>query len=153
MELTQDFKELLRLFEKNEVKYLVVGGYAVNYYGYPRYTHDIDLWIWTTEKNAKKVKNSIIEFGFSSFNLIIDDLMAPERVIQLGHPPHRIDLLTSIDGVQFQKAFDDKNLVTIDDLIIPFISLSDLISNKNASQRLQDLADAEQLEKINNSKK
>lgn len=151
MELTQDFKELLVLLNENQVKYLVVGGYAVNQYGYPRYTHDIDLWVWMNKVNAQNILRSLSQFGFSEIGIVKEDFLKPDNILQLGYPPHRVDIMTSSDGLKFEDAYMSVNNVEIDGIPIPFISLKNLILNKKTTGRSQDLADADNLIKINRS--
>ncbi len=127
------------------VKYLLVGGYAVAYYGYPRYTKDIDIWIECEERNAEKIIKLLKDFGFSSENLKKEDFLKEENIIQLGYPPTRIDILTSIDGVNFKECYDRKNTIAIDDVEVNIIDIEDLKKNKKASKRYQDLADLERL--------
>ncbi|MFA9213846.1 MAG: nucleotidyltransferase [Candidatus Methylacidiphilales bacterium] len=149
MELSKDFKEFIELLNANKVKYLVVGGYAVGYHGHPRYTKDIDLWILMKRSNAENVINAVKEFGFESLGLTEDDFLDTENIIQLGFPPNRIDILTDIAGVDFETCFNNKVVVEFEGSEINFISLIDLITNKEAAGRLQDLADAEKLKKLN----
>ena len=148
MELTPDFKELLELFNEKEIKYLIIGGYAVNNYGYPRYTHDIDLWVWINKNNAIGITKALAEFGFANMNILIEDFLKEDNIVQLGVPPNRVDIMTTVDGLDFMEAFRNKNNVEFEGVTIPFISLKDLITNKQSTARLQDLADAEQLIKI-----
>lgn len=146
MVLNQDFKEFIQLLNDHDVKYLVVGGYAVAFHGHPRYTKDIDLWIWLNDKNAKKILEVIKDFGFSSLNLEIDDFLNPENIIQLGYPPNRIDLLADLEGVDFEKCYSSKVESKIDNTKVNFIDLKNLKKNKKATGRHQDLADLENLE-------
>ncbi|MGB3588165.1 MAG: hypothetical protein WBA23_16570 [Tunicatimonas sp.] len=111
MVLNQDFREFVELLNEKEARYLVIGGYAVAYHGYPRYTKVIDFWIWLEEENAKKVVKAIEEFGFGSLGIVVDDLLDSENVIQLGHPPARIDLLTEIPAVEFQECYTNKKVL------------------------------------------
>lgn len=148
MELDKDFKEFIELLNEHKVNYLVIGGYAVNYHGYPRYTKDIDFWLWMTEENIKNLMKAIKAFGFGELNLSLDDFMNPENIIQLGYEPYRIDLLVDVDGVDFKECFKRRTEAELDGTLINFLSLRDLISAKKESGRLQDLADAEQLQKI-----
>ena len=143
--LNPDFKELLGLFNKLHVEYLVVGGYAMAVHGFPRYTGDIDLWIWAKPDNADRIIIALKEFGFGSLGLKSEDLQIPAQVIQLGYPPSRIDLLTDIDGVSFAECWENRDEIQMAALIIPTINIKDLIRNKTASGRLQDLADLEKL--------
>ena len=143
--LTKDFKEFAELLNSNSVEYLIVGGYALAAYGHPRYTGDLDLWIGCDPGNAARLLKALEQFGFGSLGISQADLTAPERVIQLGFPPHRIDLLTSIDGVEFSRALARKATVDVDGVRLHFISLEDFKRNKRATGRHQDLADLESL--------
>lgn len=153
MELNKDFREFIELLNVHNVRYLVVGGYAVNYYGYPRYTKDIDLWIWLNKENLEKLLLTLKEFGFDSLNLTDDVLYDKSNIIQLGYEPYRIDLMMDVDGVDFDKCFAGRRVGELEGIHINFLSLDDLITAKRAMGRLQDLADAEQLEKIRSKKK
>ncbi len=99
--LNQDFKEFIQSLNDNQVRYLVIGGYAVALHGYPRYTKDIDIWIEMSPENATRMLHALEQFGFASLDLQPQDFMTPDQVIQLGYPPSRIDLLTTPDGVDF----------------------------------------------------
>ncbi|MCA2659190.1 MAG: hypothetical protein EWV52_02155 [Microcystis panniformis Mp_MB_F_20051200_S6D] len=144
--LNQDFKEFIQLLNDNQVRYLVLVGYAVALHGYPRYTKDIDIWIEMSSLNAYNLIKALEGFGFGSLGLTIDDFLTPDQVIQLGYPPNRIDLITTPDGVEFQTCYLSRIEVKIDDIIVNFIDLENLKKNKKASGRLQDLADLENLE-------
>ena len=144
--LTPDFKEFAALLNSNHAEYLVVGGYALAAYGHPRYTGDLDFWIGANEANAHKVLAALAQFGFAGLGIDLADLSTPGQVIQLGFPPGRIDLLTSIDGVDFDVCYARRMVQKIDDLDIAFIGLEDFKANKRASKRLKDLADLAQLE-------
>ena len=152
MELSNDFKEFIELLNVNKVKYLVVGGYAVGFHGHPRYTKDIDLWVLMKSNNASNIIKSVKEFGFESLGLEEEDFLNSDNIIQLGFPPNRIDLLTEIAGVEFESCYSNKLTIEFEGVTIPFISLNDLIKNKQSSGRLQDLADAEKLEKLKRKK-
>ena len=141
-----DFKEFAELLIKHRVKYLVVGGYAVGVHGHPRYTGDLDIWLLPDKENAAKIMAVVKDFGFGSLSLTEDDFTKEENIIQLGYPPLRIDLLTSIDGVSFDECYENKKIVTIEGLAINFIGYNDLIKNKKASGRQQDLGDIENLQ-------
>lgn len=97
MELDKDFRQFIELLNEFEVKYLVIGGYAVNFHGYPRYTKDIDFWLWMTKENIQKLLQAIRKFGFGAMNLEVSDFMTPENIIQLGYEPYRIDILRRFD--------------------------------------------------------
>jgi phage replication-related protein YjqB (UPF0714/DUF867 family) len=144
--LPQDFKELLQLLNSRKVEYLVVGGYAVALYGYPRATGDIDIWIALSKENAQKIVEALKEFGFDVPELKEELFLEKGKNIRMGEPPIRIEIVTSIDGVEFPECYKNKNTLTVDDIEINFISLQDLKKNKKASGRLQDLADLENLE-------
>ena len=138
-------QELLELLNKNGVKYLVVGGYSVAIHGHPRYTKDIDIWILTNRENAVSLIQALDDFGFGSFGLSVTDFETPGHVVQLGNAPARIDILTSLTGVDFDACWQNKIYVEGEGLIYPVISLNDLRTNKRALARHQDLADLEQL--------
>jgi len=143
--LSPDFKDLLRLLNEEKVEYLIVGGYAMAAHGHPRYTGDIDLWIHADPENARRIMASLKEFGFGSLGLRETDFQKPQQVIQLGFPPSRIDLMTDVDGLSFPECWARRIEVEVDDLVLHAIGLSDLIRNKEATGRLQDLADLEKL--------
>ncbi|NEP30897.1 hypothetical protein [Moorena sp. SIO3B2] len=144
--LNQDFKEFIQLLNDNQVKYLVIGGYAVAVHGHPRYTKDIDIWIEMSPENALKMMVALTEFGFGSLGLAAEDFETPDQIIQLGYPPNRIDLITTPDGIDFETCYQAKIEVIIDDIPVNFIDLNNLRKNKQASGRLQDLADLENLQ-------
>jgi len=144
--LNQDFREFIQLLNDNQVKYLVIGGYAVAVHGHPRYTKDIDIWIEISEENAQKLVTALTQFGFESLGLTSEDFQTPNQIIQLGYPPNRIDLITNPDGIDFQTCYDSKIEVTLNDIPVKFINLDNLKKNKLASGRLQDLADLEKLQ-------
>lgn len=145
--LPQDFKELLQLLNSKRIEYLVVGGYAVALYGYPRATGDMDIWIAISKDNARKTVEALKEFGFDTPELKEELFLEKRKNIRMGNPPLRVEFLTSIDGVEFGECYKNKEIVKIDDIEINFISLKDLKRNKKASGRHQDLADIENLEK------
>ena len=143
--LDKDFKEFVILLKKHKVEYIIVGGYAVGYHGYPRYTGDLDIWLKLSSENAKKIILVVNEFGFASLNLKESDFTLEGNMIQLGYPPLRIDLLNQIDGVNFNECYLNKIEVEIDELKVNFISYNDLIKNKKSSGRHKDLDDLEHL--------
>jgi hypothetical protein len=142
---SKDFKEFLELLNKNQIEYLVVGGYAVGIHGYLRYTGDIDIWIKISDENAFKMVSVLDEFGFSSYELKKEDFLNVNNVIQLGYPPLRIDIIMSIDGVSFEECYMCRVIKSIDDLQINFIGLNDLIKNKKATGRDKDIIDLKNL--------
>ena len=146
--LTPDFKEFAALLNSNKVEYLIVGGYALAAYGHPRYTGDLDFWIGTAAENADRVLAALNQFGFGSLGIRREDLTEPGQVIQMGFPPSRIDLLTSIDGVSFVPCYQRRLVFNVDGLQLGFIALDDFKINKKAVGRHRDLADLEILESI-----
>jgi hypothetical protein len=145
MILNKDFREFIELLNSNHVKYLVVGGYALALHGHPRYTKDMDIWILIHPENAKSVLKALHEFGFSQQELSEQDFLTPGNVIQLGYPPHRIDILTQATGVNFEECYTTRISLAIDGLMVNFIDIENFKKNKQAVGRLQDLADLENL--------
>lgn len=145
MFVNSDFSDLLRLFNDNGVRYLVIGGYAVVQYAEPRYTKDLDLLISTDEQNARAVYHALRAFGAPLAGLTERDFMEDGTFYQMGIPPLRVDILMGIPGVDFDPAWQQRVEVQFDDLIVPFISRSDLIKAKLASGRPQDLIDVDLL--------
>jgi hypothetical protein len=145
MRLDPDFRAFVESFDHNDVRYLIVGGYAVAAHGLPRFTGDLDAWILVDLENATRVVRALEEFGFGGLGLAIADFSVPDSVVQLGYPPHRIDILTSIDGVEFSEAWKRRLVLTADGLDLPFIGREDLLANKRAAGRPQDLADVDRL--------
>jgi hypothetical protein len=146
MFVNSDFSDLLRLFNDNNVKYLVIGGYAVIQYAEPRYTKDLDLWISTDVANAKAVFRALKEFGAPLADLTEDDFAEEGYFYQMGVPPVRVDVLMGIPGLSFAEAWQRRVNVDFDDLSVSFIGKQDLITVKLASGRPQDLLDAKQLQ-------
>ncbi len=145
MNLNQDFKKFFQLLNANEVQYLIVGGYAVAFHGHPRYTKDIDVWIWIDPENAARVVKTLADFGFESLGLKENDFLETETIIQLGYAPNRIDLIMGVPGVAFPECYAKRVETEIDGVTLPFIDLENLKKAKKASGRLQDLADIENL--------
>ncbi len=149
MELQQDFKELLELFNKHQVDFLIVGGYALAFHGAPRYTGDIDIFVKPSEKNAERILSALKDFGFGMLSLSIQDFVVPNKVIQLGFPPVRIDVITSISAVDWDIAFAGREKGEYGGILVYFIGRKEFIINKKALHRHKDLADIEALgEKI-----
>ncbi|MEA2012429.1 MAG: DUF6036 family nucleotidyltransferase [Verrucomicrobiota bacterium] len=144
--LNKDFKEFIELLNKNDVQYLLIGGYAVALHGHPRYTKNIDSLIGNTQDNAKKMMHAITEFGCSSLGLTFKDFMSEKNIIQLGFPPVRIDIITNVNGVDFSVLYENRKLFKIDDIELSLINLEDLKKIKKIAGRHQDLADIEALE-------
>jgi predicted nucleotidyltransferase len=139
-----DFRDFLALLDKHQVRYLLIGAFAVAAHGYPRYTKDIDLLIDDEEANAQKLVDALQEFGFSALGLKAADFLEGD-IIQLGHEPNRIDLLTRIPGLVFEEAFERRETILIDNVAVLLIAKDDLIKTKLASGRTQDLLDVEKL--------
>jgi hypothetical protein len=146
MVLNQDFKEFVQSLNEHNVRYLIIGGYAVAFHGHPRYTKDLDVWIELAPQNAANMLKALMDFGFGSLELTEHDFLEPDQIIQLGYPPSRIDILTTLAGVDFADCYASKVITTIDDIPMNFIDLENLKKNKQAAGRLQDLADLENLE-------
>lgn len=145
MRVEKDYEEFLGLLNKYQVKYCIIGAYAVAFWGYPRYTKDIDILIEPTKENAKRIILAIREFGIKSQELTEEDFIRKNRVIQLGYEPVRIDILTSVEGVSFSTVWKNK----VEDFYgkekVYFIGLKELIKIKKRIARPQDLADLEEL--------
>lgn len=148
MIINPDFKEFIQLLNENKVDYLIIGGYALAFHGYPRFTQDIDFWVWADAENAKRITKVLDEFGFTSLEINEYDFLDEDSMIQLGFPPNRIDIINQIDGVNFLEAFSEKEIFEDGEIRINFIGLDQLIQNKKASGRLKDLADVQTLEEI-----
>lgn len=139
--------ELLSIMARNDVRYLVVGGYAVMRYGEPRFTKDLDLWIANDKENAQRVYQSLKAFGAPLEDLEAHDFSNPEYYYQMGRPPLRVDIMMSVTGLDFDPAWERRETVAIEGLGVPFLTRADLLVNKRALGRPQDLLDAEMLEK------
>ncbi|MBI4978485.1 MAG: hypothetical protein HZC28_13480 [Spirochaetes bacterium] len=145
MEKQDDFKELLALFNNHGVEYLIVGGYALAFHGAPRSTGDIDLFVNPDPVNAERIMKALDVFGFGDVGLTAADFSAPGRVVQLGYPPVRIDILTSISGVTWEAAWQGRSAGMYDDLSVHFIGKREFLNNKKAAGRKKDDADTEAL--------
>jgi hypothetical protein len=145
MEVQKDFREFLALLNAHEVEFMIVGGYALAFHGAPRFTGDIDVFVKPDPGNARRIILALADFGFSSLDLTIDDFQDPDKVVQLGVPPVRIDIITSISGVTWEEAYASKELGLFGDVSVFYIGKTQYISNKKASGRLKDLADIEAL--------
>jgi hypothetical protein len=143
--LPPDFKEFLQLLNAHGVEYLLVGGYAVGYYGYPRPTGDMDVWVAKQQQNADNLVNVLQAFGFSTPDLSPALFLADNQIVRLGFPPLRIEILTNLSGVDFADCYAQRAQVVIDDVPINLINLAQLKINKRASGRHKDLNDLENL--------
>lgn len=146
MEIQSDFKDLFALFNKHQINYLIVGGYALAFHGAPRMTGDIDLFVEPSRENARKILKALKEFGFSGTGLKIEDFNQPERVVQLGVPPVRVDILTSLSGVSWKHAYQSRENGQYGDIDVFYIGKAAFLANKKAIGRKKDAADIEALE-------
>lgn len=145
IEFPKDFKEFLQLLNSRKIEYLIVGGYAVGFHGYPRATGDLDVWVAVNERNALKLVEVLRAFGFNLPELKKDLFLEREKVIRMGVPPMRLEILTSIDGVLFNSCYKNRIIADLGELQVNFISKEDLLINKRASGRPQDLVDFDKL--------
>lgn len=143
--LPPDFKEFLQLLNSHGVEYLLIGGYAVGYYGYPRPTGDMDVWVAMHQENAEKLVAVLQEFGFHTPELSPTLFITPSQIVRLGNPPLRLEILTTISGVTFEECYAQRTRDRIDDIEIDLIDLQSLKINKRASGRFKDLSDLENL--------
>jgi hypothetical protein len=144
--MNQDFKDLLQLFAKHEVEYLIVGGYAVIRYTQPRYTKDLDLWVRPTKENARRVAAALHEFGIPLIEVTEADLAAEGLQFMVGLPPCAADFLTTVPGLEFERAWSSRHISELDGIQLPYLSKPDLLASKAAAGRPQDLADIAELE-------
>ncbi|MFN0139965.1 MAG: hypothetical protein ACKVQW_07745 [Pyrinomonadaceae bacterium] len=143
--MNSDYKDLLRTFNAGGVRYLIVGGYAYAEHVEPRYTKDLDVWIERSDGNADRVLAALRAFGASLTELTKNDLTAAGTFFQIGLPPNRIDIITQLEEMDFTACWDRRKTVSIGDLTVDYISLDDLIENKERTGRPHDLADAQHL--------
>lgn len=145
MPLPKDLKEFIESLNSHRVEYLIVGAHALSHYGFPRYTGDLDVLIRMSAENAAKLEQVLIQFSFASLGLRAKDFLTPEQVIQLGVPPNRIDLLTSITGVPFDEAWAGRVSGSLQGTPVMYIGRDAFIKNKRATGRTRDKADLEAL--------
>jgi hypothetical protein len=145
--LNEDYKDMLQILLNNEVKFLIVGAYALAAYGYPRATGDFDIWVEASAKNSKKILSSLASFGASTSGLTEKTFMEKGIIFQIGVAPRRIDFITHIDGVDFSDAYPSRKTIVMEELNLPFISKENLIKNKKSTGRDKDLVDVKYLEK------
>ena len=146
MTLSEDFEDFIKTLNRHHADYLIVGGYAMAFHGKPRYTGDLDIWIDISETNAEKLLAVMDEFGFASLGFTKNDFLKENLINQIGYPPLRIDILTSIDGVLFKDAYANKLTIDLEGYQANYIGLDELIQNKKASSRKIDISDVEDLE-------
>ena len=145
MNVEKDFRDLFALFNAHGVEYMIVGGYALAFHGAPRYTGDMDIYVKADVANAQRVIAALTEFGFGSLELTAADFEKPDIVIQLGLPPVRIDIMTSISGVSWEEAYAGRVQSTYGDATVYFIGRKQFVANKRSTGRKQDIADLEAL--------
>jgi hypothetical protein len=143
--LPKDWREFIALLNSNRVDYVVVGAFALAFHGHPRYTGDLDLLVRPSLENAERMEKVVATFHFASLGLTASDFTEPGQIVQLGRPPNRIDLLTSLTGVDFDEVWATRISSSLEGLPVSFISRECLIRNKKATARAQDLADVEAL--------
>ena len=131
--LVRDFKEFLKSLNSNSVEYLLIGGYAVGIHGHVRATGDLDVWVGLNPENAVRIDRSLREFGFLTAELSPDLFRTPNNVVRMGVPPVRIEILTSVSGVEFESCYAEKEMIRIEEILVPVISLARLRQNKAAS--------------------
>ena len=144
--LNEDYKDMLQSLLDNEVKFLIVGAYALAAYGYPRATGDFDIWVEASPENSPKILSALTSFGSPTSGLTEKTFIQKEIVFQIGVAPRRIDLITHINGVDFNNAYPSRTTIVMEGLDIPFISKENLIKNKKSTGRDKDLVDAKHLE-------
>ncbi|MFN8403448.1 MAG: hypothetical protein U0V48_07820 [Anaerolineales bacterium] len=146
MTLPPDFKEFLKLLKENDVRYLLIGGYAVGYHGYPRATDDMDVWIAIHPENAAKITSALKAFGLDDPNLEPNLFLQRPKIIRMGFPPLRLEISTSISGVEFDECYQARIVDELDGVEVNIIDLENLKRNKKASGRDKDIADLKKLE-------
>ena len=152
MTLDKNFEDFVVMLNQQGVTYMVVGGYALAFHGKPRHTGDLDIWIDLSDDNAMKMVQVLNDFGMSSLGLTKIDFLQKGGITQIGYPPLRIDILNEIDGVDFSEAYANMRVIDIDGLQVNYIGLNDLIKNKQASGRKQDITDVNALNKLKKGK-
>lgn len=145
LELPLDFKEFLKLLNEKNVRYLLIGGYAVGYHGYPRATNDMDVWVAVHPDNARRIVDVLKDFGFDLPELTPDLFLKENKIVRMGNPPMRLEISTGISGVEFEESYASKIVDTLDGVEVNIIDLTHLKANKKAAGRLKDLADLENL--------
>ena len=147
--INRDFRELFAAFVAHDVRFLIVGGYAVAFHGHPRFTKDVDVLVARDPENARRVFAALADFGAPLAGFDVEDLLDPENVFQIGVPPNRIDVLTDLAGVEFDDAWRTRVATHYGDVPVAFIGLEMLLRAKRAAARPQDLVDADELERRN----
>ena len=145
MEVQPDFRDLLALFNAHRVEFIIVGGYALAFHGSPRFTGDLDIFVQPDSTNARRILSALDDFGFGSIGLSASDFETPDNVVQLGVPPVRIDLITSLTGVSWEEAFSGRVRGKYGDVSVYYLGREHFIANKKAIGRKKDLADLDAL--------
>jgi hypothetical protein len=143
--LPPDFKEFLKLLKEYDVRYLLIGGYAVGYHGYPRATEDLDIWVAVHPDNAQKLVSVLKIFGFDDPILTPELFLQKPKIIRMGYPPMRLEITTSISGVEFEECYESRITDKLDGVDVNLIDLKNLRKNKKASGRAKDIADLDNL--------
>jgi hypothetical protein len=146
--LNKHFQDFLGLLEKHKVEYVIVDGYAVGIHGFPRYTGDLDIFVAISRENAGRLLDAFAEFGFASLKLKVEDFLEPDTVVEVGREPMKIQVLTGIDGITFDRCRTDRILLDVSGLRVPFIGFNSLVANKAASPRSKDRIDLEELTRL-----
>ena len=145
MELAPDFKEFIELLNSHSVRYMIVGGFAVAHHGYPRPTGDIDFFVDVSEVNASRIVEVLNAFGFGGVGVAVEDFTKSDHIVQLGYPPVRIDVATTLSGISFDEAWAERSAGTLDGVPVSYISKRHLLANKAVAGRAKDKADLERL--------
>ena len=145
--LNSDYRDMLQVLLDNGVKFLLVGAYAMGAHGYPRATGDIDIWVEPSEDNSRRVYRSLAAFGAPLHQIDENTFVKPSIVFQIGIAPRRIDIITTISGIEFERAYQQRLTIEVDGLPVPILSYDDLVKNKRATGRDKDRLDADRLEK------
>lgn len=145
MEVQPDFRDLLKLFNAHKVEFVVIGGYALAFHGAPRYTGDLDIFVKPDPENAQRIMKALGAFGFGSLELTAEDFQSPDRVIQLGVPPVRIDIVTSVTNITWETAAANRIEGKYGDVVVFYMGRAEFVANKRAVGRKKDLADLEAL--------
>ena len=148
MKVEKDYEELLELFNKHDVRYCIIGSFALAFHARPRYTKDLDILVEPSSQNARKILDALNDFGFGSLELSEQDFMEPGQIIQLGYEPVRIDIINSIEGMDFEEIWNNRCTGEFGRERVFFIGLNEFIKSKRISNRIQDQADLEALAKI-----
>ena len=144
MKVHEDFKDFIDALNENNVQYVIVGAFALAFHGHPRATGDIDIWLRPTPQNAKAILKALIDFGFGELDISEDDILSG-KIIQLGYPPVRIDLITLMDGLTHEEIWESRKSGTFGDQEVFYIGREAYIRNKKSIGRHKDLADLELL--------